>query len=128
MNWLQTHLRTRINAFREQQGLPVLLTPEQEAERYNDELLESARGMFHQIANAPPSGPAVLPMLTGEIEEAAAGMAALNGEDFATMPENQRQPYREVAANKVISARKKTELDLQEQLELEGVFDGLDGH
>lgn len=128
MNWLLKNLRGRVSSFREYQGLPPLPTPEEERD-YGDPHLQHIIDGAMQIVNAPPPPPrVVLPMLTGDVEEAAAGMAALNGEDFTAMTEAERQPYRESATDQILTASKKRELDRQAQLEEEGAFDGLDGH
>jgi len=131
MNWLQAQARNKIQAFREHQGMPLLPLTQEEMEAGSaDKHLEGLRTMFAEIANAPPSPPRVVqPMLKGDVEEAAAGMAALNGLDFEHgMTESERQPYREEAANMIIQARKDRELARQAELEKSGAFDGLDGH
>jgi len=130
MSWLQTQIRARVNSFRDHQGLPVFLTPEEEEARYTDAHLQHIIDGAMEIANAAPPPPRVIPpMLPGDVEQAAAGMAALNGLDFGhEMTESERQPYRESAADQIITARKKQELDRQAQLEKDGAFDGLDGH
>jgi len=128
MYWLQKTLHARINGFRQYQGLPLLPTPEEERD-YSDAHLQNIIDGAQEILDAPPPPPrVVLPMLSGDVEEAAAGMAALNGGDFTTMTEPERQPYRESAADQIITARKKRELDRQAELEKQGAFDGLDGH
>jgi len=130
MSWLQTQIRARVNSFRDHQGLPVFLTPEEEEARYTDAHLQHIIDGAMEIANAAPPPPRViLPMLQGEVEEAAAGMAMLNGLDFEHgMTKGERQPYREAAADRIIQARKDRELARQAALEKEGAFDGLDGH
>jgi hypothetical protein len=118
VNWLQKNLRDRVSSFREYQGLAPLPA-------HLQHIIDGAM----QIVNAPPPPPRVVqPMLTGDVEEAAAGMAALNGEDFTAMTEAERQPYRESATDQILTASKKRELDRQAELERSGAFDGLDGH
>jgi hypothetical protein len=132
VNWLRDQLRHRANSFRENQGLPLVLSPEEQAAletQAADAHIHHLRGIFAQIANSPdPPARVILPMLKGDVEDVAAGMAVLNDLDWMQMTESERQPYREVAADKIIQSRKDAELARQAELEKEGAFDGLDGH
>lgn len=114
MNWLQNQIQTRIAAFKEYNGL----TEAAPGELHDEHLQHIYDGAAELAAWVPPER-IVLPMLDGDIEQAAAGMAALNGEDFTQMTEDERQPYRESAADAVLTARKKAELDRQARSENE---------
>ena len=77
---------------------------------HDDHLKHLADGFAAVGRWKPETERVVLPMLEGPVEDAAAGMAALNNSDWMQMTESERQPYREQAASMLIAARKERAL------------------
>ncbi len=89
-----------------------------------DPTLERAYNDLSTIASWHPEPRVVLPAKDGPVEEAAAGMAAINGADFATMTESERQPYRESAAGLLIETRQRNaEAELAQRIDEESRAD-----
>lgn len=119
MSWFSSSVEERI----QNEGLDA-----GRGQAWPDQHLRSIYQGLLEIAQNPLPERVIQPQLTGDVEDAAAGMAVLNGLDWMQMTEPERQPYREVAADKLIQASKDAELARQAELEKEGAFDGLDGH
>lgn len=76
-------------------------------EPIRDPVLAKLVEFVEPIANWDVPEREIKPMQQGPVEEAAAGMATLEGHDFAQMTEDERQPWRESAMKKLADQHKR---------------------